>query len=168
MKNNLISKIWQASARVVSAKIVALAVLATALVFVQLASAQTAYAGGEPRCSLATLKGQYSWVGNGYQKFPDQNDPTKTVTVPSSSIALLTLDGSGNFNLLITVVFDGNVVHENHRVSDTYVVNSDCTGVLGSGIQGPKFDILVPRDGSSFLIIDINGGTAASEAKRLK
>ena len=60
-------------------------------------------------------------------------------------------------------------VRENHRVSDTYVVNPDCTGVLGSGIEGPSFDILVVRDGSSFLLIDKNpGGTGASEVKRIK
>jgi hypothetical protein len=108
-------------------------------------------------------------VGNGFQKVPDQNDPSKTVTVPSASIAFLTMHGNGEFDLVITVVFDGNLVRENHRVTDTYVVNSDCTGVLGSGVEGPSFDILVTRDGSSFLLIDKNlGGTAATEVKRIK
>ena len=119
-------------------------------------------------CSVATLRGQYSWVGNGYQKVPNPNHPNKTLTVPSASIAFLRLDGNGNFNLIIDVVFDGVMLRENYRVSDTYVVNSDCTGVLGSGIEGPSFDILVVRDGSSFLLIDKNpGGTAASEVKRV-
>jgi len=102
-------------------------------------------------------------------KAPDQNDPSKTVTVPSASIAFATLYGNGTFDLLITVVFDGNMVRENYRVSDTCVVNPDCTGVLGRGIQGPSFHILAVGDGSSFLVIDTNsGGTGASEVKRVK
>jgi hypothetical protein len=101
-------------------------------------------------------------------KVPDQNDPSKTITIPTASIAFLTLDGNGNFNLLIDVVFDGNMLRENFQVSDTYLVNSDCTGVLGSGI-GPTFDILAVRDGSSFLLISkVPGETASSEAKRVK
>jgi hypothetical protein len=76
---------------------------------------------------------------------------------------------NSKFDLLITVVFDGNLVRENFRVADVYVVNSDCTGILGSGFQGPSFDILVVRDGSSFLLIDKNpGGTGASEVKPVK
>jgi len=48
------------------------------------------------------------------------------------------------------------------------MVNSDCTGVLGSGI-GLTFDILVVRDGSSFLAINKGSGeTGALEAKRIK
>ena len=155
--------------RILTSKLVTFAALAAALTFTHLASGQTASTNGGRLCSVATLRGQYSWVGNGFQKLPDPNDPSKTVTVPSSSIAFLTMDGTGKFDLLITVVFDGNLVRENHRVSDTYVVNSDCTGVLGSGIEGPSFDILVTRSGSKFLLIDKNpGGTAATEVKRIR
>lgn len=170
MRNEAMSKVRRTPARIITSKAITLAVLATALAVAHPASGQTAFGSigdGRP-CSLATLKGQYSWVGNGYVKFPDQNDPSKTVTVPNASIAFLTMDGNGKFDLLITVVFDGIMVRENYRVSDTYIVNSDCTGVLGSGTQGPSFDILVVRDGSSFLLITKDpGGTGASEVKRI-
>ena len=160
------SNVRRTNSRIISTKLVTLTVLAVALVFTQAAFGQVAFSGGGPVCGAATLKGQYSWMGSGYQKLPDQNDPSKTVTVPSASIAFLTMDGNGKFDLLINVVFDGVMVRENYRTSDTYVVNSDCTGVLGSGI-GPQFDILVVRDGSSFLLIDKNpGGTGVAEVRR--
>jgi hypothetical protein len=166
-KNNMAkSNVWRTNFRIISANLVTLTALAAALVFSQAAYGQAALAGGGPVCSPATLRGQYSWVGSGFHKLPDQNDPSKTVTVPGASIAFLTMDGTGKFDLLITVVFDGVMVRENFRTTDTYVVNSDCTGVLGSGI-GPQFDILVVRDGSSFLLIDKNpGGTGVAEVKR--
>ena len=169
MRTTAMSMVWRMPGRSITSRLVSLAALVAALASAYPATSQTASAGDGRPCSAATLRGQYSWVGNGYQKVPDQNDPSKTETVPSASIAFLTLDGNGNFNLLITVVFDGNVVRQNHRVTDTYVVNPDCTGVLGSGIQGPSFGILTVRDGSSFLLIDTNpGGTGATEVKRIK
>jgi hypothetical protein len=169
MRTKATSKVCPTPGRIITSKLVILAALTIALTFTHPASGQAVAASAGRLCSVATLRGQYSWVGNGFMKVPDQNDPSKTVTVPSASIAFLTMGGNGRFDLVITVVFDGNLVRENHRVSDTYLVNPDCTGVLGSGIEGPSFDILVVRDGSSFLLIDKNpGGTAASEVKRIK
>jgi len=161
-------KIGKTNRRTASAKLLTLAALAAAIGLAQSASGQASSAEGSALCSMAALKGQYSWLGHGYEKVPDENDPNKTVTIPAASIALLTFDGRGNFNLLIDVVFDGVMLRENFRTSDTYVVQSDCTGVLGSGNNGPTFDILVVRDGSSFLLIDKTpGGTGASEVKRV-
>lgn len=154
--------------RIFSAKLITLSMLAGMIVFTQAASAQTASADDGRPCSVATLKGQYSWAANAWGKVPDQNDPSKKVTVPSASIALLTLDGNGTFNLLIDFVADGNLVGENIRGSGTYKVNSDCTGVLDTPI-GAEFDMLVPRDGSSILLINkAPGVTHAWEAKRIK
>lgn len=169
MRTKATSKVCPTPGRTVTSRLVTFTALAIALTFTRPVSGQTVSASEGRLCSVATLRGQYSWVGNGFVKVPDQNDPSKTVTTPSASIAFLTMGGNGKFDLVITVVFDGNLVRENHRVSDTYVVNPDCTGVLGSGIEGPSFDILVVRDGSSFLLIDKNpGGTGASEVKRIK
>ena len=166
MRNIAMPKLWQRPDRFISAQLIVLAVLV--VVFTQAAFAQTPFPVASSSCSAATLKGQYSWLGSGSMKVPDQNDPSKTITIPTASIAFLTLDGNGNFNLLIDVVFDGNMLRENFQVSDTYLVNADCTGVLGSGI-GPTFDLLAVRDGSSFLLISkVPGETASSEAKRVK
>jgi len=138
----------------------------------QSAAAQTVIPGAAALCSAATLKGQYSHVKNGFAKVPDPNDPSKKITVPFASISLFTFDGRGNFKGLADVVFDGQTFAENRPLSDTYTVDSDCSGVLGSG-SGLQFDILVVRDGSSFLIIEKNppgapvATTAASEAKRI-
>jgi len=165
-------KLRQRRGRIVSAKLITFAVLAGAMVFTQAASAQTESPGPRPRCSAATLKGEYSHVKNGFAKVPDPNDPSKKITVPFASISLFTFDGRGNFKGLADAVFDGQTFGENIPLSDTYTVNSDCSGVLGSG-SGLQFDILVVRDGSSFLIIEKNppgapvATTAASEAKRI-
>lgn len=168
MRDMIIQKLWKRSDRIGSAKLAILAVLAGTMVFTVAASAQPESAGATLRCSVATLKGEYSHLKNGFAKVPDPNDPSKKITVPFASISLYTFDGRGNFNGVADVVFDGNTFAENSRFSDTYKVNSDCTGALGGG-TGLQFDILVVGDGSSFLIIEKNpGATAASEAKRIK
>src|SRR5215831_6029095 len=108
VKNIAMPELWQRHDRIISAKLITLTVLV--VVFTQAAFAQTAASSS---CSAAILKGQYSWVGSGFMKMPDQNDPSKTITVPTASIALLTLDGNGKFNLVIYAVFDGIMVREN-------------------------------------------------------
>jgi hypothetical protein len=167
MRDMIIQKLRKRSDRIGSAKLIILALLAGTMVFTVSASAQPESAGVTLRCSVATLKGQYSHMKNAFNKITDPKDPNKTITIPFASIALYTFDGQGNFNGVADVVFDGVMWGENIPVSDTYTVNPDCAGTLGS--MGPLFDILVVRDGSSFLIIEkIPGATGASEAKRIK
>ena len=96
----------------------------------QSAAAQTVIPGAAALCSAATLKGQYSHVKNGFAKVPDPNDPSKKITVPFASISLFTFDGRGNFKGLADAVFDGQTFGENIPLSDTYTVNSDCTGTI--------------------------------------
>src|SRR3974377_1799625 len=104
MRNIAMPKLWQRHDRIISARLITLVALALVVVFTQVASAQTSFPAASSSCSAATLKGQYSWLGSGFMKVPDQNDPSKTITIPTASIAFLTLDGNGKFNLLIDVV----------------------------------------------------------------
>ena len=115
----------------------------------------------ESSCSLSRAAATWTFTDSG----------TVIGVGPRVAFGKFTLNASGKLeNGVATSSLNGVIADETFY--GTYTVNSDCSGVLGSG-SGLQFDILVVRDGSSFLIIEKNppgapvATTAASEAKRI-
>jgi len=78
-----------------------------------------------PLCSLATLKGHFGVKSNGTVTAP--GNPAR----PLELIAVLSLDGAGNFNASpVYGDINGDTTKIPSSFTGTYVVNSDCTGAL--------------------------------------
>ena len=106
----------------------------------------------EKGCNLETLRGGYA---NSFQ-FLNATDPSAVPSAladfthtPGAGVALLTLDGRGNYVEKFTVSVGGLILRL--EGSGTYTVNSDCTGArvlnINGGPQGLQFDFVIADNG---------------------
>jgi hypothetical protein len=89
-------------------------------------------------CTLATISGNYGFLGNGVEAAGPFND-----------VGIFESDGAGKYVLDFTQNFDGVVGA--YTASGTYDLKSNCTGTLTFAVDGGKpypFAVVVVTNGS--------------------
>jgi hypothetical protein len=131
-----------------------------ALVLARLVTAAPALAGDKPKCSLATLKGQYMVSAQG-MLFPPAFGVSKPSVSEAGGFSIYNGDGTGTDYVTFTV--DGVNVNVASPTPMTYTLNSDCTGTRSVQPSGPDFNIYAASDGSSVTEIGTDQGLAVSD-----
>jgi hypothetical protein len=94
--------------------------MTAAVACLTLLAASTAHAA---TCSNASLKGKYG------QTISGQLLPGPGVVLPQNGVAITTFDGKGSFTQQDFVVINGSPTSTGFASeTDTYAINSDCTG----------------------------------------
>jgi hypothetical protein len=113
-----------------------------------------------PRCTLATLKGQYLFVGSGIL-FPPAFGVKAVSQVNSAGYHIFNGDGTGTD--FVTLSINGVIVPVPSPTPISYTLNFDCTGTYTVLPSGPHFNIFVAHDGEALTVIATDPGVALSE-----
>lgn len=105
-----------------------------------------------PTCSNRTLSGTYTY------QFEGTRDDGQVLT---REAGMEVYDGRGGMSVIATFNSVPGGVASFQKTHLTYVVNSNCTGVL-SGDRGPYADMFVAPDGSSFTFVSNVAGQQIS------
>jgi hypothetical protein len=76
----------------------------------------------EKACSVAGLKGTFTYTGTGF------NVSANGAAAPFAEVGTQTFDGKGATSTTFTASANGNIFHI--TLSGTYTVNPDCTGTV--------------------------------------
>jgi hypothetical protein len=116
-------------------------------------AAEQAYAGENdnlPKCSLATLKGEYfGHAGNSGTIFPPAFGVTEQAV--SDAVGYDIYNGTGTAHVTFTV--NGVVVVDRAVSPFTCALASDCSGTWNGGVNNPQFIIYAAFDGSAVQFI---------------
>jgi hypothetical protein len=114
-------------------------------------AAGQAYAGESdklPKCSLATLKGQYvQLAGKNGTIFPPAFGVTKPAVSDAVGYSIFNGDGTGTTYVTFTV--NGVVMIDRAVAPFTYTLASDCSGTWNGGKNQPQFIMYAAFDGST-------------------
>jgi hypothetical protein len=121
---------------------------------------QQAYAQQkDPTCTLATLKGLYTFEATGY-------NIVNGSPVPKAVAEFLNFKGDGTLTSVATLSVNGNLVQNDVSGTGSYTVNEDCTGTLTFNGSGLTFDLFVAPHGGRFHMIETVAGTVLAGAAR--
>jgi len=111
------------------------------------------------KCTLATLKGRYLFVGSG-TLLPPAFGVTKQSLFASAGYHIFNGDGTGTDT--VTFSIDGVVVLDMFKTPVSYTVNPDCTGTYFA--PGISFDIFIAPSGEELTVIQKDLGVVGFQA----
>jgi hypothetical protein len=122
---------------------------ALALASLSWAACSTAQADDDRRpseCSVATLRGLYSFTATGFNII-------NGVALPKAVTLFIRFNGDGTVTSPAATVSLNGVILRPTILPGTYTVETDCTGKLQFGPPGPGFDLQVAVHGSTLAML---------------
>ena len=101
-------------------------------------------------CSVATLRGTYTFAASGF-------NIVAGVAQPKAIVEVIEFNGDGTLSVPAATLSANGVIIRSVNGVGTYTVADDCSGTIL--FTGPAFDIFVSRNAESIAMIQTNPNT---------